>query len=148
MKKRLPLALLVAAALSACQADPAPAAPDIADPWARETVDGQMMAAAYFTITNPGPNDLRITRVETPAAQTAGFHRSMVENGVATMKALDNGLVVEAGETAALEPGGDHVMLEGLHAPLVAGTTIDLTLVFEGGKRETIKATIVKAGER
>lgn len=147
MKITAPFALLAAATLSACQ-PAADTAPEISDPWARATVEGQMMAAAYVTITNPGTQTLRVTKVETPVAASASFHRSMVENGVATMKALEGGLVVDGGETAVLEPGSNHIMIEGLKAPLEAGSTVPVTFTFEDGTTAEFDLAVVGAGER
>ena len=106
------------------------------------------MAAAYFTISTPGDETVRVVGVETPAATSASFHRSMVENGVATMRALEGGLVVEEGETAVLEPGGDHIMFEGLKAPLTEGSTVTLVLTYETGETQEVDVDIVGAGER
>ena len=142
------LALFAATLLSACQPASTDATPEISDAWARETVEGQMMAAAYFTIANPGSEEVRVTGVETPAAKSASFHRSMVENGVATMRAIEGGIVIDAGETATLEPGGDHVMLEGLVAPLAEGSSVAMTLTFADGRSETFDVDVVSAGER
>lgn len=147
MKIKALFAAFVATALSACQ-PAAETAPEISDPWARATVEGQMMAAAYVTITNPGSETLRVTKVETPVATSASFHRSMVENGVATMKALEGGIVVDGGETAVLEPGGNHIMIEGLKAPLEAGSSVPVTFTFEDGTTEGFDLVVVGAGER
>ena len=45
-----------------------------------------------------------------------------------------------AGKPVELKPGGLHLMLMGLKAPLKAGETVSFTLVVEGtdGKRETL----------
>ena len=58
----------------------------------------------------------------------------------ARMRALPNGLELPAGKTVELKPGGFHVMLMDLKAPLNAGATVDVSLVVEGpdGQRETI----------
>jgi hypothetical protein len=41
------------------------------------------------------------------------------------------GLALPGGEAVAFEPGGLHVMLEDLAAPLTAGQEVALTLAFE-----------------
>jgi hypothetical protein len=55
-----------------------------------------------------------------------------------------------AGKPVELKPGGLHLMLMGLKAPLKAGDTVAFTLVVEGrdGKRETllVKAPVKPAG--
>ena len=57
------------------------------------------------------------------------------EGGVMKMRKLDF-LELPPGETVALEPGGNHVMLFDIRNPLKAGERIKLTLVIEqGGKK-------------
>jgi copper(I)-binding protein len=56
------------------------------------------------------------------------------------LRALPSGLDLPAGKTVALKPGGYHLMLLDLKAPLKAGESVDLSLVVEGkdGKKETV----------
>jgi len=63
------------------------------------------------------------------------------------MRELDSGLPLPAGKTVELKPGGFHVMMMELKAPIKAGDTVPLTLVFEGRdkKRQTVE---VKAEAR
>lgn len=138
---------LAALALAACQAE-TPTSPEVSDAWARETVAGQPMAAGYFTLTNPGDEPIRLVGVETEAANGASLHTSIVENGVASMRPIEGGLLVEPGSYVTLEPGGDHVMFEGLKAPLVEGSEVTLTLTFEDGATLDAPVAIVGAGER
>jgi copper(I)-binding protein len=49
---------------------------------------------------------------------------------------------VPAGETVALEPGGYHVMLLELVAPLQTGDAVQLTLTFEDGTTQTVSAEV------
>ena len=59
-------------------------------------------------------------------------------------------LDLPAGKAVDLKPGGYHVMLLDLKAPLKAGDTVALTLVIEGqgGQRETltVKAPVKALG--
>ena len=54
-----------------------------------------------------------------------------MNNGVMTMRPLDKGLVIEAGKTVKLAPGGYHVMLMDLKGPLKEGDKVPMTLQFE-----------------
>ncbi len=49
---------------------------------------------------------------------------------------------VPAGATVALEPGGYHLMIEGLTAPLRAGDRLELDLVFQRAGRIVVEADI------
>ncbi len=57
----------------------------------------------------------------------------MPMDGAMTMRELENGLELPAGEPVVLEPGGYHLMLRELAEPLVEGQTFDLTLTFANG---------------
>lgn len=87
-------------------------------------------AAAYLTIVNGGDAD-RLTGASGEAARRIELHRHVRENDVARMEPIPEGVPTPAGGTVRLEPGGMHVMLMGLNAPLEPGGTVDLTLLFE-----------------
>jgi len=95
------------------------------------TAPRQATAAAYLTLANGGPAADRLIAAASPAAEQVRLHMTAVDaNGVATMRAVDV-LQIPAGGAVSLEPGGLHLMLEGLKAPLAAGSTVVLVLRFE-----------------
>ena len=147
MKSLSRFSLLVALLLSGCTAPSGEGDVTIDDPWARATAPGQSSAAAYFTIVNDTGSDVRLMAASTDLG-TASLHRTTIENGIASMRPIVGGLNVAAGETARLEPQGDHVMIMGLGAPLEAGTSFDLALDFETGEDRIITVQIVEPGSR
>jgi periplasmic copper chaperone A len=54
-------------------------------------------------------------------------------------------IAIPASGTVVLEPGGFHVMLDGLRRDLVAGETVELELTFERAGPVTVDA-LVRAG--
>ncbi len=62
--------------------------------------------------------------------------------GAMTMRELEDGLVLPAGETVSLEPGGYHVMLLDLPDPLETEETFDLTLEFESGESQVVSIEV------
>ncbi|MCU0274542.1 MAG: copper chaperone PCu(A)C, partial [Acidimicrobiales bacterium] len=58
-----------------------------------------------------------------------------------TMRPVD-GIDLPAGEAVALEPGGLHVMLLDLPAPLEIGQTYELTLTFEQAGEQTVTVEV------
>ncbi|MFX8554449.1 copper chaperone PCu(A)C, partial [Acinetobacter baumannii] len=48
-----------------------------------------------------------------------------------TMRPLDKGLTIEPGKTVKLAPGGYHLMIMDLKAPLKQGDKVPVTLEFE-----------------
>lgn len=103
----------------------------IGHPWARETAPRALSGAGYLTLTNTGTADDRLLGGSTPAAKGFELHESSMTGGIMRMRRLDRGLIVHAGETVRIAPGGYHIMLTGLKQPLVAGATVPATLRFE-----------------
>lgn len=103
----------------------------IEQPWARASATQNAKAgAAYFTLVNLGAEADRLIGVATPRAKMASLHHSVMDQGV--MKMLPVAAIeVSPGEPAVLRPGGLHVMLMGLKAPLIEGESFPLTLTFE-----------------
>ena len=125
--KRLILAALL---LSSCGQSGSPDV-QIANAWARETVAGQTSTAAYLTLTNEGTADDRLVSVSAPEPAKASIHVTENSGGVSHMRQMGSGLAVPAGSTIELKPGGTHVMITGLQAPLRRGETLNLRLRFE-----------------
>ena len=122
---------------------------EISDAWARETVAGQTSTAGYMTIANKGSGDDLLLSVAANAPTQASLHSTTTANGVSGMRPLPAGLAIPAGATVELKPGGTHVMLTGLQAPLRSGETLKLTLRFEKGGERRIDVRVSPAsGER
>jgi hypothetical protein len=102
--------------------------------------------AAYVTITNKGDTADRLIGVEGDAAKMLQIHTTEMTNGVMSMKEVEGGLEVPAGGMIKLEPGGNHVMMMGLKAPLVEGETLPLTLVFEKAGKVEIEVPVMAPG--
>ena len=103
----------------------------------RATVGSMPSSAAYLSITNHGAMADRLLAVESGLARKTELHTMEVTNGVMKMRQIDGGIAIPAGKTIQLAPGGLHVMLSGLKAPLNADENYQVTLVFEkAGKVE------------
>ena len=99
--------------------------------WARATVQGQMGTGAFMRLTASEP--LTLTGVTTPAAGVAEVHEMKLEGDVMKMRAV-TGLDLPAGKSVELKPGGWHVMLLDLKAPLKPGTSVPVTLQFKDAR--------------
>ena len=62
--------------------------------------------------------------------------------GMATMRAIGEGLVIPAKQTVVLAPAGDHIMLAGLNHALTAGQKIPAVLVFQKAGRVKIEISV------
>ncbi|MBL0944159.1 MAG: copper chaperone PCu(A)C [Hydrogenophaga sp.] len=114
----------------------------VQDAWARATVANQSATGAFMKLTAPAAT--RLVEVRSPVAGIVEVHEMKLDGDVMRMRAV-SALPLPAGQTVELKPGGYHVMLMDLKAPVKAGDSLPLTLVFEGadGKRLTqeVKAT-------
>ena len=117
----------------------------IADAWARETVAGQSGTAGYVTIANRGTGDDRLIGITARAPVTAMLHETSTRSGISSMRALPNGVAIPAGGTVSLKPGGGHVMISGLTAPLRQGDALKLTLRFERSGERPVDFKIAPA---
>ncbi len=91
---------------------------------------GARTASLYLTLTNRGFSPDRLVAVATEAAQMAHVHETQNTDGVMKMRMAD-GIDLAPGASVALKPGGLHIMLMGLRAPLKKGETLELRLTFE-----------------
>ena len=115
----------------------------IVDAWARATPPGVENGAVYCKIQNHGGAD-RLVGARSSAARTAEIHAGVAQNGVVEMRRVD-AMPLDAGAAVELSPGGAHVMLVGLAAPLVPGAKIELTLVFATAGVVTVEVPVVDA---
>jgi copper(I)-binding protein len=100
----------------------------ITDSWVRENAPGQSVGAAYMTLNSP--QDSTLVYVETPVAGTVEIHSMSMENNVMKMRMLEE-LPLKAGKPEKLAPGGFHLMLFDLKAPLKAGENAAFKLCFK-----------------
>ena len=104
----------------------------IEQPWARESPAMAQAGAAFMTLTNTGDSADRLVSALSPIADKVELHTHIDDNGVMRMRAVE-GIDIPAKQSTALKPGGLHVMLIGLKAPLKQGAAVPLTLTFQHG---------------
>jgi len=117
----------------------------ITDAWARETVAGQGSTAAYLTISNEGTADDRLVSIVAAEPTKAAIHSTENSDGISRMRELGSGLAVPAGTTVELKPGGTHVMITQLGAPLRRGENLRLRLRFEKSGEKPVDVTVAPA---
>lgn len=117
----------------------------IGHPWSRPTVSGMPTGVAYLSVTNHGTRRDTLISASSPAAARVEFHRTSFEGGMAHMRPAGT-LVVEPNATLTAEPGGLHLMLVDLKAPLVAGTMVPLVLRFQSAGEITVQLKVEPLG--
>ena len=116
---------------------------EVTNAWARATPAKAENGAAYVTIQSPTTD--RLVAVSSPVAKKAELHTMSMEGMVMKMRPLA-GLDIPAGQPVTLKPGGEHIMLEGLDAPLREGQSFPLTLTFDKAGTRTVTVAIEKPG--
>ena len=144
-----PLALAVAMMTVSCLNGIA-AASDIlsfSEMQLRATVAGMSSSAAYLKITNNSVSDDRLIAAKAAIAQRVEIHSMELDQGVMRMRAVHGGLVIAAGHSVTLAPGGLHIMLMGLTTDLAPGTQHEMILVFEKAGDIELSATVKRPAD-
>lgn len=141
---RVALAAVLAASLAAATSASAGGPLTVEDARARILLPSRP-GAAWLTIRNAGGED-RLVGAESPAAERIELHTHVHEGGVMMMRRVE-ALNVPAGGEAALEPGGNHLMLFGLKDGLKTGGSFPLTLIFEKAGPVTVEVRVAPLAE-
>ena len=117
-----------------------PAAPvTVEGAWARASVQGQKGTGAFMALTAREP--LSLVGATSPAAGVAEVHEMKMEGDIMRMRAAGS-IALAAGKPLELKPGGYHLMLMELKAPLKPGTTVPVSLLFKTPQGEPRKLDI------
>lgn len=117
----------------------------VAHPWSMELPPNAPTVAAYFVITNKGPEPDRLSGVDSPVAGTTQLHEHLHKDGLMKMQQVD-GVDIPAGGTVAFAPMAYHAMLLDLkdRSKLVTGQRFPLTLHFEKAGNVTVEVVVQK----
>ena len=113
----------------------------VSDAYVRVPVPGQSNSAAYMQMRNTGAQDIVLVAVETSLSNRAELHSHRREDGVMRMRHEEK-LVIPAGQTVVLEPGGLHIMLFDLARTIRTGDRVSLQLVDAQDRRLTVDAAV------
>ena len=102
----------------------------VSDAWVKAADSG--MTAAFGVVHNDSGTGATITAASTPASSSTQLHETVDSGGSMVMKQVQQ-FVVPASGTLTLEPGGNHIMLMDVVAPIQAGQDVSFTLTCSGG---------------
>ncbi len=102
----------------------------ITTPFVFVTPPAALTAGGYLHIENTGDKDDILIGGTAAFAGKTEIHEMKMIDSVMKMKHLAQGLVIPAGESIELKPGGLHVMFMGLKEDLVEGKAVAGTLEF------------------
>jgi copper(I)-binding protein len=134
--------LLIVAAMSSARADDFRAYDiEIVYPWARASAPGATEAAVFMKLSNTGDFADRLVRASSPVAGQVQLSTLAGGGDIGPSQPV-RAIEIPPGEVVMLQPGGLHVLLSGVTQPLVRGTVVPLTLVFQRGGTIEITAEV------
>jgi periplasmic copper chaperone A len=113
----------------------------VEQPYVRLAPPNAPATAAFMVLRNTGGEDVKVTKAENPASKVTELHTHLNEGGVMKMRQVP-AIEVKAKGEAVLKPGGLHVMLIDMKAPLKEGDVVPITLEFQDGSRKQIDAPV------
>ena len=134
-------AIVALLALTGCQGAAAAPRIEASSAWGRPSPMMDKAGAVYVVIENKGNVADRLVGASSAAAKMVEVHESYMEAGVMKMRPVA-GVDVPVGGRVELKPGGFHIMLMDLVAPLQTGSKIVVNLRFEKAGEMPVNAEI------
>ncbi|MEZ4518538.1 MAG: copper chaperone PCu(A)C [Chloroflexota bacterium] len=104
--------------------------------------------AVYMHITNHTDQDDALIGAAVPGCGVVELHEMSMDGDVMVMRPVEGGkIVVPAGETVVLQPGGLHVMCMDKTVEYAIGDMVPVTLEFETAGTRELTAEVVAPGE-
>jgi len=109
--------------------------------WVRAAPPGAMMLAGYMTLRNAGKSPVRFDWAQSDVFGIVELHRTLIVNGVSTMRLAGN-QTIPAGGSLRFEPGGLHLMLMQAQHALRVGDKVRSRLHFADGTALDVVAPV------
>ena len=149
------LAVVAGAGLFAsCGSDDSSSGPDITKVWARTSPMETSLGAVYMSISSKDGDELTDVSVDPSIAAMAQIHEMVMATTDTSMSMTSDAptdemvmqevdsVVIQAGGSVDLMPGGYHIMLMEIAAPLELGAKFDVTLTFATAGKITVVAEV------
>lgn len=111
------------------------------DPYVRAVPPVMSTTAAFMQLQSGNAGEHFLVAASTPAAGVVELHMHTMDDGVMRMRRIPH-IHLPPNKTVALEPGGLHIMLFDLKAPLRPGDKIPITLQFDDGSSRQVSAVV------
>ena len=115
----------------------------VQDPYVRLAPPNAPATGAFMVIRNGGDKDVKVVSASNPASKMTELHTHLNEGGVMKMRPVP-AIDIKAKGEAVLKPGGLHVMLIDLKAPMKEGDIVPITLSFDDGSSKQVDAKVVR----
>ena len=114
----------------------------VQDPYVRLAPPNAPATGAFMVIRNGGDKDIKVVKASNPVSKITELHTHLNEGGVMKMRPVP-AIDVKARGEAVLKPGGLHVMLIDLKAPMKEGDIVPITLTFDDGSSKQVDAKVL-----
>jgi hypothetical protein len=135
------LSLTIASILAIAAVRAAGGEVEVREAFSRASIGQATSGVVYLELVNHASGPDRLMTVSTPVAARTDLHMIERDGDIVKMRRLET-LTIPPGETLAFSPGGAHIMLSGLKAPLREGDRFDLILQFEAAGEITIEVPV------
>ncbi len=112
---------------------------EVSDPYVRMVPPTAPASAAFMGLKNTSDKNHALVAAKAYINKTTELHTHIHDNGVMRMRQVQK-IDLPAGQLTELKPGGFHIMLIGLNAPVEKDQTIKIDLTFDDGSTKTIEA--------
>lgn len=109
--------------------------------YVRHTPPTQKVSGAFMTIINSSHQNRAVVSAESSVAETVELHTHEHDDGVMRMRQV-NQIDLPADAKVALKPGGFHIMLIDVKAPLKLDQIINIQLNFDDGSHTQVQAPV------
>lgn len=119
----------------------------IQEAWTRVTPPNANIGGAYLTIHNNGETEDRLLSAHSPIAGKVEIHEMKItDDGIMSMRPLLDGIAIESHSTFVMKPGGYHLMLMALKAPIRQGNPVPITLTFQSAGDVSVEFIVMPLG--
>ena len=115
----------------------------VEDPWVRAAPPGAVVLAGYMTIRNDSDRVHALVAASSPSFGKVLLHRSVIENGMATM-IPQRRVEVPAKGTISFAPNGYHLMLMQAQQSFKVGDEVKIVLQFDDGTQLPVRFLVRK----
>jgi copper(I)-binding protein len=103
--------------------------------------EGYEETAVFLTIKNSDRHPVYLTKVSSPASDTAEIQHYRNNDGIMMLQKTDS-VTVLGNSTLKMQPGSEQITLINLRKKLTVGKHINLSLTFSNGDRLKTKALV------
>jgi copper(I)-binding protein len=126
------IVVLLAGVLAACTPPTSGPKIRVENAWGRPSPQGTAVGAFYLEISNDSRQaDVLIAGESQECGATEIHETYQVEEGVMSMRPVEQGVQVRPGEVVEFMPGGLHIMCINPSTKFTQGAALPLTLIFE-----------------